>query len=693
MRAFGLNLFFLLVLLVGRSSAQQQDTVFSDIHEALRYPDKTENIFLDGDNNDDSLFFKNINKFKNLKSIYLINGKGNELSENVFFLTNLQQLYITSSPDIGFADLFDKLSAVNSLKILSINDCNLSNCPKEIRKIKSLQALVITDNDEFDTEELIKNISKLSNLKTLALPINQITDLPPNIGLLKQIEVLDISNNWLTDLPDEMPGMKSLVNLDISGNIIISPVNTLGKIKNLNIRYLNLDKGLTPEEKEKLTELFPNAQITENNIDFVDDSVGVNNSLSDSASTSSQSSVISSVETKTDSLNYGTFNVQKDQFKIYSLAYLHYASVFGSERFKNRFDSTIFDERYLDTNYCNNCIVQRAKACKNIFFQLVKNKQKEIWFNNIPSPVINKYFNELNAFRGMVWVYSGILKKRQFKKMYISTGFFKPKKKPWVDMRIYYNQADKMFTLELKDTTGFKKFTAYPKLPAKNNALENSQKQYTKRNARYVSLLDKRRAKFQKDLLKEKALYDKTLKKSLLSTWSAFQAIYMSDEEKKLSMSEWLEYYDNVVANEKRALYNADATVDNVIWSLESDNYIEAALKNIVSNDTTIQTINAYFKDEEDNLLVVSKILLINPDNKTYCHYTGSLGLDPTSILLSPKNPVAIVIELRNGDIGILEKAKYPKDKLAGVSEYTFTTKRISKKLGSVGQIIEILNL
>jgi len=713
MRAFCLGLFFLLILLVGNTNAQVQDSVFSDIHEALMYPDKTESIFLDGNNNDDSLFCKNISKFKNLKSVYLINGKENDFVENISSFTNLQQLYITASPDIDFPELFDNLSTLNSLKILSINDCNLSHCPKEIRKIKSLQTLIITDNDEFDTEDLIKNISKLSNLKTLALPINQITDLPTNIGLLKQIEVLDISNNWLTDLPDEMPGMVNLENLDISGNIIISPVNSLGKLKSLNIRYLNLDKGLTTEEKEKLSELFPNAQITENNVDFIADSLALNNSLSDSTTAAKQALDITSIKKEEDSLSYGTFNVQKDQFKIFSLAYLHYATVFNTDLFKNTFDSLLFDERYLDTNYSNVFKMKGRMVPLNFPIHGVKNSKKEIWFDFFISKVgkgldtryISRWNYELNTFKGMVWVYTGNLSKRQFRKTYLhkgvirgglkfwKTGYLKPRIIYWNDARIYYNQADQNFVIELKDKSGFKKITAYPRLPDEKSTIDKAQKQYTKRYAKYLSVLNKRRIKFQNGLLKEKVLYDAALKKSIDKTWQGFQDMYMSPDEKKLSMAEWLEYYDQVVANEENALYNADASVANIIHSLESQNYLEVGYSKLIPGDTTLNSINTYYKDEDQNLLVVSKILLINSTNKTFCRYDGSLGLDPSAVILSSANPVSIVLELRNGDIGVLQKEQYPKDKLNIVSEYTFTVKRISKKLASIGQIMELLNL
>ena len=711
MPTFRLGLFFLLFLsLINKSSAQQQDTVYSDINDALKNPEKVFYLSLDCDENNDSLFYANITRFTNLGVLTISNSKNKFLSEKISALKNLQRLYITTCTNIDFEKLFNQLSLVNDLKTLSLNDCGLKSCPKEIQKLKSLQSLIITDNDEFDTEQLVKQVSKLPKLQKLALPINQITDLPENISSLKQIEVLDLSNNWLTDLPDEIAQMKNLENLDISGNIIISPLSALGKLKSLNIRYLNMDKGLTAEDKSKLAKLFPNAQITETTNDSLTDTDNTPKDItpSDTAAIAKNTQLTEVVSPRADTVHYGTFNIQKDQFKILSPAYLYYASLFNNELYKNTFDSLMFDERYLDTNYISVVRRQPRGAFPPLSMVLVKNKMKQTWFtffSGIASKYISKNNYELNAFKGMVWVYTGQLRKRKFRKTfekkwpgkglakYWRWGFFKKQPVFWNDVRINYDQTNKTFTIELKNNSGFIKIPGYLRLQDEKSSPEVWQRQYTKRYARYLSLLNRRRNRFQKNLMKEKMLYDVSRQRSIMSTWTAFQRLYFSDEEKKLSMSEWLKYYDNVIANEKKALANADASIDNLTLYMQRENYLNSTYARIIVGDSSLHAVNTYYKDEEQNLLPVSAILLINQDDKTYCRYTGSLGLDPMLMYLSSDKALSIVIELRNGDIGILSKNKYAKDKLKGVSEYTFTVERISKKLGSVGQIIDILNL
>ncbi len=710
MRFIKPGLFFLFLLLINQSKAQQQDTVYSDINDALKNPEKVFYLSLDCDENNDSLFYENISKFRNLEVLSISNSKNKFLSEKISALKNLQRLYITSCTDIDFAKLFNQLAAVNDLKTLSINDCGMKSCPREIQKLKFLQSLIITDNDEFDTEQLVKQVSKLPKLQKLALPINQITDLPENISSLKQIEVLDLSNNWLTDLPDEIAQMKNLENLDISGNIIISPLSALGKLKSLNIRYLNMDKGLTTEDKSKLAKLFPNAQITENTNDSLTDTDNTPKDITpnDTAAIAKNTQLTGVTSPRADTVQYGTFNIQKDQFKILSPAYLYYASLFNNDLYRNTFDSLLFDQRYLDTNYISVVRRQSNGVFPALSMSLKKNKLKETWFtlfSGIDTRYINKNNYELNAFKGMVWVYTGHLSKRKFRKTFVKKwqgkglakywrwGFLKKEPIFWNDIRISYDQGNKTFCIELKSNGGFKKIAGYLRLQDTKNSSEVWQRQYTKRYARYLALLNRRRNRFQKTLLKEKTIYDASRKRSIMSTWAAFQKLYFSYDEKKLSMSEWLKYYDNVIANEKKALANADASIDNLTLYMQRENYLNSTYARISVGDSSLHAVNTYFKDEEQNLLPVSAILLINQDDKTYCRYTGSLGLDPMLMYLSSNKALSIVIELRNGDIGILSKNKYAKDKLKGISEYTFTVERISKKLGSVGQIIDILNL
>lgn len=685
------------------------------MNEAVKYPEKVIFLSLDCDDYNDSLFYSNISKFKNLEVFSISNCSEEKYSQEISSLRNLQKYYISSGNEIDFAKLFNYLSTLPSLKTISINACDLRTCPKEIQKIKSLQSLIITDNDDFDMEQLIKYISKLPKLKKLALPIDQITDLPENIGMLKQIGILDLSNNWLTDLPDGISGMKNLENLDISGNIIISPLNTLDKLKNLNIRTLNIDKGMTGEEKTKLAKLFPNAFITE----LTNDSLANKNTLAstmpvhDTTSTANVIEKTDVVAPNTDNSHYGTFNIEKNQFKILSPAYIYFAKIFNSNLFKNTFDSTLFDERYLDTNYVN---VNKRTLNTNgqIAIENVKNRHKQIWFTFFPgftkkyyeqNEYVKKWNNELNSFRGMIWVYSGSLSKKEFIKSYENRcdeknkfkfwkkGFFKKKQIYWNDARIYYNEAISGFTIELKNNNSFNIITAYPRLPNDRNTPELWQRQYTKRYAHYLSMLNRRRSNFHKQLFKEKILYDVARRRTISDTWNGFQKLYLGDEEKKLSMYEWLQYYDNVIANEKKAISNADASVENMMLFMERENYVPASYANIIKGDTSLQAINIYFKDEEQNLLTVSKILLINQSDKFYCQYNGTIGLESMLMYLSTNKPLSIVIELRNGNMGVLTKEKYLKENLNGISEYTFTMQRISKKLGSVGQIVEMLNL
>lgn len=707
-----INILFFLLLITVKTFAQQADTIFYSIDDALIQPDQVQYLYVDAVSGDDSVFFANIAKFKNIK-ILTINGfSGNELAEKIGILRNIEQLNIVESPDLILKSLLSKLSLLRKLNTLCINDCDLYKCPREIRDLASLQTLIIADNEEFDAKDLVRNISKLGKLKTLALPINQITELPENIGQLKQIEVLDISNNWLTDLPDKISGMQNLADIDMSGNIIINPFSTLGKLKSLSIRYINLDKGLTDDEKEKLSKLFPNAQITEISSNGDEDTLDV--SIPDTLSSVKIKLPDLSASTNSDTVEYGIINIEGETFQVYSQAYLHYAAIFNSQYLQYDFDSLTFDERFSDTNYIN--VYKRSTrniGAVPIFMEKHKGKTAFSFFdfpekswirnlfipqNNDYNPGINKMYYELNVFKGVIWIYKGELKKRKFKKAFAVSNTRKRLlgrriPKVYTDIRIYYDQPDKIFTLELKNNSGFKKFIAYPINRSGNMTLEENQKNYTKLYAKYLTTLTKRKTRFHKSLIKEKALYETALNKSIQKTWADFQKLYMSPDEKKISKEDWLEYYDKVIANEKKALYASPLTVNNLERNLVLNKYLEVPGSSVVNNDVSARYLGAYFIDQDSSLLAVAKIIVINNENKTFCEFDGSLGVDASPVMLAPGSSVSIVVQLRNGDMGVLKNETFIKADFKNTTEYTFKVERISKKLGSIGQVVDILNL
>jgi hypothetical protein len=558
--------------------------------------------------------------------------------------------------------------------------------------MQNLNKLVIKNNENFNLEHSILFISHLPNLKNLTIPVNQLDDLPENISLLKNLEVLDLSDNQLTDLPKEMSEMDSLKVLNIEKNIFINPVKTLEKLKGLNIRYISYDPVITDKDREKLKKIFPKADIVEI-VDTTDNGADLSDATG-SVNTGSE-------EQDTASNEFTKIIVDGAHFQALSDAYLHYPVVFDRQNFKNTFDSLLFEERYMDTTYANVWKMQPWHDYDNIRLYLYKYGDKgEIWFDFHPddkkmgvtntSQYLSKNNPEVIAFLGMKWVYIGNLTKQQFKRKFIKTpeGI-----RCWIDMRIYYNERDKNFTIELKDKKGFTEITAYMRNRSTLISLEKAQESYESFYERYAKLLDSRRKRFHKRLLKDKMSYDVTLQRAVVNTWESFRRIYMSPDEKSMSMKQWLEYYDDVLADESKALYNAAPSATLFERNLVLKGFMNATNMPLLSDTSKMKGVYGIFRDDKKNSVAVMKTIVLNLSDKTFKVYEGSVGLKSIKMYFLVSSQYALIAELHNGDIGVLKSDTFSQISLHHNKEHTFILERLPRKVSTIGQIDDMLGI
>ncbi|MFH2095665.1 MAG: hypothetical protein ABIJ16_08175, partial [Bacteroidota bacterium] len=543
--------------------------------------------------------------------------------------------------------------------------------PVKLKDLTGIESMEIRNNEGIDMEKSIPVIASMKSLKNLDLSVNLLTDLPKNVGSLTQIENLNISCNNLRDLPREVNRMENLDSLKVEENILNDPVEALSRLKGLKLKYLSIDGGLSEEERKAISELFPDTKIEEKeimlpvefNIDIPEDE--------------------DSSEVQTQYQTFGTISASRDTFRAFSTAYLHFPRLFHSERFRYEFDTLMFDERYLDLNYAGtnriqpgglysvyNVRTRNLLFCRNIYFDFIKK-----------GSLYTSYY-EIYAFNSMVWAYKGPMSKKEFRKQYC-------KKDKWLDMRLYYNEPEKDFTVELKSLTGFSSFKAFPVLAHKRNDMIESQKEYMKRYSKYLMILERRKKHFHNLLFREKRTYDLAYKKSYENQWKAFRKMYMSSEERKMSRDEWLEYYDKVIANEKKALFSSSGTVNNLKRSLDLEKYFNSISENRLSNTNNI-TVS--FVNEAGETLPVVSLIFINTSRRCYYTLKGTLGLIPQLVYLDKMN-MEVIAELRNGDIAYIGKKELiPMDLIPGKT-HALPMKVIDKKLCTVGQLIELFGL
>ncbi len=680
--------------------ANTEDVEFAlkNIHK-FRY---LESLILDGEADENSLK-KLIYRLSVLKNLTSLTFKENELKimpENIANIRTLQSLTIEGNINLDYTDLFAKLKNVQ-LDQLNLIDNDLKKTPATISEITSLKKVQLTGSNQLEYTNFVDLLSKLPVLTTLSIPVNYMSELPKNIDKLKSLQVLDVSNNNLTELPQEISSLKAINNLSIQGNLLLNPAKDLEKLKGNNIKYLSLDKEISGEEIEQIKKMFPNAEI-----DFpISKGEDENENKKNNENKSVTTPAIYSGELKA-----------KKELRILSAAYALYPALFQGLIYS--FDTLNFAERYNDLRYENiSQIVNNGRPRRRIlYFRKTSisyeksGKKNEIWFRfAYNDPLISASYPELRAFLGMLWMYKGDLSKKQFEKKYmyikqrregknIFGGKRRKRKKTiqWNDIRVYLDKNNNLFSIQLKNDSGFSKFTAYPLITSL--PIEGSQKTYTRRFDIYQKALFRRASRFKTDQRRAKSRYDVNFKRVEEFAWKDLQS-RMSNEEKVMSKKEWLEYYDDIIANEQKLIDNTSLVPVFITrglslrgFSVPTTNTITTS---VLPNDNSLKgyglkAVNVDFVDSKSaGKLAVTTIMILDNKNKTITQVNGSLGLIPNFITLQQFSSYTILIELRNGNWGSVNSEEIDKQNFEPNKTYLLNTIVFDKNLDTIGDLLK----
>lgn len=622
-------------------------------------------------------FFKQVHLFSNLKHLEISNYDQLYFPEDLKQL-NIRSLTISNSPDIDFNSFFKILAKMPKLKALFLDGNDISSLPLNSVLYSKLEIFHIKNNEALNVKELDETIENMLNISSLNVSGNQLMNCPSQISKSTSLKSLDISNNNLKSLPDDFENLNSLDSLWIQGNAFEDIKAQLFLLKKNKLKFLCIDELQDERCRTWIYKNFPGIHLTE-------ESSPVSNIIMEQE----RLPVSQRSKSSRSALNYGKISVLGKQFQALSNAYYHYPKLFNNRQFVNTFDSLLLEERYLDTNYS-----LTSKIDTNMLFSWVKiypknNPFKKNSYFKIypkkPGPYY-KIFPELRAFSNLKWIYTGDLDKKEFKSKYI-------KDQQWLDLRIYYDEELKKFTIELKSRSGFTEMEAVPKenINMKGNALVvYSEKQYLTRYLRYVKYLDTKKRLFHSRLLRSKRKYEKNMRKSMRKTWKDFQRVYMSPEEKKMSKAEWLLYYDKLVANEKKALASSKTDVASLTRSLELEKYLQNNFNSLVNNGYS--TSHVSFVNQKNENLAVLGLIVIDLEDRSYYTYDGNLGIDKQSIFLKNSNLV-LVAELRNGDVAYIDQNSLSQMRFNPDEEVEIQLKVIEKSLSTVGQMYQLLKL
>jgi hypothetical protein len=627
-----------------------------------------------------------ISRLSFLKNLSKLNFKDNELSnmpENISSLKVLRSLTIEGNKDLDYNDLCKKVKTL-PLTELNLIDNDIRKIPAAIAEISSLRKLQLTGSDRLNYEELMEQLAKLPALTTLAIPVNFITEVPKNISLLKSLQVLDVSNNVLMELPGEISSLKAINNLSIQGNLVLNPLKELEKLKGNDIRYLSLDKELSGDEIAQLKKMFPRVEI--------------NFPISEEEKSDSSKTEIEQTPAPEKIIYNGELKVKKD-LAILSGAYLAYPALFRNLVYN--FDTLTFEERYVDLRYTNTYErfqngVRWSRGYylnnrKHLLDQLdqLDGKRKETWFRLPNSPA----FPELRAFSGMYWIYSGELSKRKFKRKFLKRSPLIASPVEWYDIRVVYDKNNSLFTIELKGQKGFEKFLAYPVQPTVS--LENNQKNYNRRYLIYQKALLRRAQNFNRDQRKSRRGYDANFRRLNTYAWNELQ-LRMSNEEKLMSEQEWMDYYDNIVENEKKAIDNSSLSSGYLLRALSLCEYNTLSTLSTAAEQTAApsfygrRNINVDFINEEGlGKLPVATVWVVDNPSKYFYSFTGSLGITPSIISILPHASYSIIVQMRNGDFGTVNIEDTNKVSFEPNKVIPMNVKVLDKNLNTIGELLK----
>jgi len=660
----------------------------------------SENVYIDFENPKSILQLESQRNLKTVKSVHFDNIDNLKVFEaqllKIKDVVEIDRVIITNYPFKKLTHVFselefiskvtfihcDELNLKQTLKLLAelpiLEELNLGNnkieiLPKEIALLTHLNALNISFNKSIDLKQSIEHLKGCPSLQKLALPVNELSELPANISKLKQLRELNLMNNNLTDLPIELADMDSLEVLYLAKNIFVDPIKTYSKFEKLNIKILSIDE-VSESELERIQNFFPNTKVNQERQEDIE-------VLEKHTASAVQ-------EQKKESYTV----VQKREaydVEVHSLAYTRYSATFDVlQKPLKVIDSTLFDERFLDTNYYN--IFRRQKGLDYDFFELkLSNKaiKNQLWIAFDISTYFYNNFEEQKAFTSMVWAVVGNeSSKSDFKKEYI-------KGIKYTDYRLFYRSDLKNFVLRLKTTSGFKELVVVPRFENKKGSISTVQSSYEIRYVRYLEHLDRRRSAFNKKQYDKTVSYRLKVNKLHSKAWEDFKKKYFSDVEKQMNEKDWLIYYDKVLSDEKSALRNTLVEAHYIQRYIDLLEYREAKNIEDVKKYKDTQVSRFQFRDNQGKDVAITSLIVLNKTLGHYRVYDGSKGLMEFYLFLRQSDEYVVFGMFRNGDIGIAPKLDFDNIFFRQEESNLITLKRFKKDFSDVGDMIKYAKL
>jgi hypothetical protein len=649
----------ILIILFGLTKNIQAQRTTHDLVSASQTPAEVKSLFLDLSWDDENEIIALAPHLINIEEIAISDLTNNNIHVLRLF-PQIKSIVFTESEEFSFSQVLEIFSEMQEIESISFNSCNIESFPIELSKLPKLKRLEINNSTFSDFSSIIPLINSSIMLTNIYLQNNEISSFPNNFSSLnKKIKVLDLSNNYIEFVNQNFSEIR-IDTLILLGNEIADTLSVRNNLKNAKTI---LFEDLNPISlKEEIIPLF--------------DSIAIE----------------AKEEQDFDYLSIGSFKTENTTMKVFSSAYKLYPIYFNIAPV----DSMYFEERFKSLDYINGFNVYslrkhlgqsesflKSRISKPIGFEVKKDKQNGIYV------VVKSYssdYKELNVYKTTKWKTNEPISFKELRKFLCGT---KKKPKRWNDVKIETENNFFNYTFILKDDTAFieLQMTPLPEITEKESyPSERHIKALKLRHQRYQNVRNQRAKAFNKEIVKEKRNFEKSQHKR----WLDFQNLHMSSEERKLTKSEWLDYYQKVLNNEKNILLNSDLNFSNFKTLLEADGYFFNRMW--LRSDSPFAFVRCKFVNHEGFLLAVKKIIIINKESKIFSVQNGNKTNKFHNIAINFIGNFSLVIETIDGRMGFVNQESINSLDLNNKTNLLNCT-IINPKIGTLSQIYNNLEL
>ena len=397
--------------------------------------------------------------------------------------------------------------------------------------------------------------------------------------------------------------------------------------------------------------------------------------------------------------------------KINQPSQAYYKFKYFSQANARFFDSTSFAKRFTDTSYVYTARKVSWSGYKKIFYRHQNKKREKSMYSLVKISNIKKTKEGTVVFK-VDYIYKSHPEMQEFNNLYfalnenMSTTEFKQKfakRKYYNDIRVVSSGSN--VELQFKDKQSIKSVSANLVMLDQKGKVKEV-KNVTNRMKHYNRRLNSRERLFNKNIAKGKR-YDNTImipdpQERSVEAYKVAKK-FMNVDEKKMTYTEWLDYYKQGEENEKlwykqsngeklAALANAEATAPNLIQSLSLGGMGIYNCDQIQRMKKPVE-IFARYKTSDNNRVKAKSAYIIDKKNNSVFQYDGHYGYSANKIAFSKSDDAENMLLAVNedGSVAVYGVADFKRNDFKNKEHFDFLVTKIDAEFTTVDQLKTVI--